>query len=67
MTVRPREPKTLCNVFLNSSEGFTIVLEPQQIWKAKSYSNGFYSVRRNNVELSLTKKNFDKTFKVVEK
>lgn len=66
MTVQPREATVMWNTFGPSAESCTIVLAPQQIWKAESDSNGFYFVRRNNVKLSLTKKNFEETFRVVE-
>lgn len=66
ITVRPREATVIWNTSGPYAESCTIVLAPQQIWKAESDSNGFYFVRRNNVKLSLTKKNFDNTFKVVE-
>ena len=66
MTVQPREATVMWNTFGLSAESYTIVLAPQQVWRAESDSNGFYFVRRNNVKLSLTKKTFEKTFKVVE-
>ena len=66
ITARPKEATVIWNTFGPSAESYTIVLAPQQIWKAESDSNGFYFVSRNNVKLSLTKKNFEETFKVVE-
>lgn len=66
MTVQPREATVMWNAFGLSAESCTIFLAPQQIWKAESDSNGFYFVRRNNVKLSLTKKNFEEIFRVVE-
>lgn len=66
MTVRPREATVVWNTFGPSAESYTMFLAPQQIWKAESDSNGFYFVRRNNVKLSLTRKSFERTFRVVE-
>lgn len=66
MTARPREFTVLYNTFIPFAESWTIVLDPQQVWKAESDSNGYYFVRRKNVKLTLTKKNFEKTFRVVK-
>lgn len=59
MFVKPKELILFC---YGSTNKCWVTLWPQQKWEVTSRGDDFYTIARNNIDMEITKEDFDKHF-----